>query len=151
MQLGEMTPADFGEVISFWKTIEGVGLNESDTPECLAIFLERNPGLSLVVRDQRQVIGAVLCGHDGRRGYLHHLAVAPEQRGQGLGSRLVETCLTRLGALGILKCNIFVYNDNDPGTLFWRKTGWLDRGDLKIMQKVIPPASDVPLSLEAIR
>ncbi len=138
MEIGEMSPADFDEVVSFWLSIEGVGLNESDTPECLAIFLKRNPGLSLVVRAGGQVVGAILCGHDGRRGYLHHLAVAPQYRKQGLGTTLVERCLSNLRALGILKGNIFVYNDNDPGTNFWRKNGWKDRADLKIMQRIIP-------------
>lgn len=142
MEIGEMSPADLIEVISFWRTMKGVGLNESDTPECLAIFLERNPGLSLIVRQDQRIVGAVLCGHDGRRGYLHHLAVVPECRNQGLGTRLVERCLSRLGALGILKCNIFVYNDNDHGAIFWRKTGYTDRSDLKIMQRVIAPSSE---------
>jgi N-acetylglutamate synthase len=143
MEIGAMSPADLAEVISFWRTMKGVGLNESDTPECLAIFLERNPGLSLIVRHSQKIVGAVLCGHDGRRGYLHHLAVAPECRNQGLGTKLVERCLGQLGELGILKCNIFVYNDNDPGTIFWRKNGYKDRSDLKIMQRVIVPAREL--------
>lgn len=143
MDIGEMTPADFDEVIPFWRATAGVGLNESDTPECLAIFLERNPGLSLIVRQDQKVVGAVLCGHDGRRGYLHHLAVDPECRNQGLGTMLVERCLSQLAALGILKCNIFVYNDNDPGTIFWHKNSFSDRSDLKIMQRVIASSSEL--------
>lgn len=92
-----------------------VGLNESDTPDLLFACLLRNPGLSLVVRHEGVVIAAVLCGHDGRRRYLHHLAVVPEYRGQGSGTVLVDRCLSKLESLGILKCNLCVYAENDGG------------------------------------
>lgn len=143
LQITEMLEADLPEVLKLWDSIEGVGLNESDTPDRLALYLRRNRGLSLVARDGGRVIGAVLCGHDGRRGYLHHLAVASPLRGQGLGRRLVEQCISLLAANGIQKCNIFVYADNDTGSAFWRKASWLDRGDLKIMQRVIDTRGDM--------
>ena len=131
----EMADSDCDEILSFWRNIPGVGLNGADTPEGLSAYLRRNPGLSLVVRHEGRIIGAVLCGHDGRRGYLHHLAIADEHRGQGIGKALVERCLSQLGSLGLQKCSIFVYADNDEGSQFWRRNGWLDRNDLKIMQR----------------
>jgi putative acetyltransferase len=131
-----MTIADFDEVTALWKKTEGVGLNESDTHEGTALFLERNPGLSLIARDENgTIIGAVLCGHDGRRGYLHHLAVASEHRRQGIGKSLVEACLSKLGELGIQKCNIFLYTDNVAGREFWQRHGWVERADLRMLQK----------------
>ena len=126
---------DLPTVLSLWSETEGVGLNESDEPEQLRAFLNRNPGLSLVARDSNKVIGAVLCGHDGRRGYLHHLAVVPAYRNQGLGRRMVEACLTSLAALGIPKCNIFLYADNEPGEQFWTRCGWSRRTDLQLLQR----------------
>ena len=132
----EMVQADIAEVLEFWHDMPGVGMNESDTVEQLTRFLKRNQGLSLVVRDGH-IVAAVLCGHDGRRGYMHHLAVAKEYRGRGIGTKLVETCLRKLHEIGIMKCNIFVYDDNDVGNDFWRSIGWLDRVDLKVMQRVI--------------
>ena len=129
-----LSMVDLDEVLALWRSSPGVGLNESDTPECLAIYLERNPGLSLVARREGQVIGAVLCGHDGRRGYLQHLAVCPACRGNGLGRRLVENCLARLAALGIRRCNIFVYVDNLDGQGFWHHLGWNERPELRVMQ-----------------
>ena len=69
------------------------------------------------------VIAAVLCGHDGRRGYLHHLAVDAGHRRQGLGRALVERCLARLAVAGIPKCNIFLFNDNAEGRRFWESSG----------------------------
>ena len=137
LSIEPMTAADFDEVLRLWQNTEGVGLNESDTPEHLAAYLKRNPDLSFVARVQSEIVGAVLCGHDGRRGYLHHLAVAQTYRRQGAGRRLVETCLRELEKLGILKCNIFLFADNADGELFWRHNGWIDRADLRVMQKGI--------------
>jgi putative acetyltransferase len=130
-----MTAGDLEAALRLWVETEGVGLNESDTPERLRAFLDRNPGLSLVVRDGPRLVGAVLCSHDGRRGYLHHLAVRPEYRGRGLGRQMVQRCLAALAALGIPKCVIFLFADNEPGERFWSRCGWSERGDLKLLQR----------------
>ncbi len=134
-----MTVCDLEAVLALWGRTEGVGLNESDTPDQLRAYLDRNPGLSLIARDGTRLAGAVLCGHDGRRGYLNHLAVAPEYRGRGLGRQMVETCLGALGAMGILKCNIFLYAGNGPGERFWNRCGWTARSDLKVLQRKTSP------------
>jgi ribosomal protein S18 acetylase RimI-like enzyme len=131
-----MMAADLESVLDLWGETDGVGLNESDTPEKLRSYLDRNPNLSLVARDDCRPIGAVLCGHDGRRGYLHHLAVVPAYRRHGVGHKMVETCLASLSALGILKCNVFLYADNDPGQEFWSRCGWSARNDLKVLQRL---------------
>jgi ribosomal protein S18 acetylase RimI-like enzyme len=134
-EIQTMTIEDYNDVHAFWSAQPGIGLNESDTRENIAVFLQRNLGLSIIVREKEQVIGAVLCGHDGRRGYLHHLAVAPEFRHQRLGSLLVERCLAALRELNILKCNIFVWSDNENGQKFWRAIGYVGRKDLLVMQR----------------
>jgi putative acetyltransferase len=135
-----LTAADLDDVLALWSTTDGVGLNECDTPEQLRAFLDRNPGLSLLARDGTRLAGAVLCGHDGRRGYLDHMAVLPEYRGRGLGRQMVESCLASLAALGILKCNIFLYADNESGQQFWNRCGWAARHDLKVLQRKTVPA-----------
>ena len=84
-----MTARDLDAVLALWGQTSGVGLNESDTPDQLRAYLDRNPGLSLIARDGTRLVAAVLCGHDGRRGYLNHLAVLPEYRGRGLGRQMV--------------------------------------------------------------
>lgn len=131
-----MRIADFDEVTVLWKRTEGVGLNESDERANIALFLERNPGLSLVARDEGgKIIGAVLCGQDGRRGYLHHLAVAAECRRRGIGGAIIEKCLAALAAQGIQKCNLFLFADNAAGREFWERRNWKERVDLRVLQK----------------
>ena len=130
-----MSESDLAAVLAFWQDMPGVGLNEGDTPASLRVYLDRNPGLSLVDRHGRQIVGAVLCGHDGRRGYLCHLAVLPKYRRHGLGRLLVDRCLVALASLGILKCNAFLYADNGSGEQFWKRCGWSERQDLKVLQR----------------
>jgi putative acetyltransferase len=131
----EMTVLDYPDVIAFWRNTEGVGLSGADTLEAISGNLARNPGHSFVARDDAQLVGAVLCGHDGRRGYLHHLAVQPSYRHQGIGQALVERCMERLKAVGIDKCHIFVYAANQDGQAFWKKTGWVLRTNLVLMSR----------------
>jgi len=132
--------ADYEAVLRLWQDTEGVGLNESDSRENLALYLARNPGLCRVAVCGDDIVGAVLCGHDGRRGYLHHLAVAETHRKLGLGRRLVEVCLADLARQGISKCNIFLFADNAAGEAFWQHNGWVKRPDLQVMQKNLAAA-----------
>ena len=130
-----MKLADYDEVFLLWQNTEGVGLNESDSRPAVASYLKRNPGMSFVAREGKAVVGAVLCGHDGRRGCLYHLAIAPSHRRNGLGTKLITRCLAELKKAGILKCNIFVYANNASGKRFWRRNGWKNREDLRMAQK----------------
>jgi putative acetyltransferase len=125
---------DCDAVIALWRRTEGVGLNESDTRRAIAAYLRRNPRLSFVAEKDGQIIGAVLCGHDGRRGYLHHLAVSKRHRRRGIGLQLVNACLAKLRKAGIQKCNIFIFADNAAGMKFWAHTGWSLRTELRLMQ-----------------
>ena len=135
-----MTADDYDEVADLWRNTEGIGLDEHvDTREGIAGYLARHPGLSFVARQEGRIIGAVLCGDDGRRGYLHHLAVATACRRKGIGRALVEACLAGLGSAGIPKCNIFLLADNELGKAFWTHNGWNERHDLKVLQKETKP------------
>jgi putative acetyltransferase len=93
--------------------------------------------MSFIARKDGKLVGAVLSGTDGRRGYLHHLAVAKTFRKQGVGKQLVEHCIEALGKAGITRCHIFVYRENRSGKVFWEQTGWFERNDLEIMSKNI--------------
>jgi putative acetyltransferase len=133
-----MAPTDLQEVLALWQSSEGIGLSGADGIEGIVTFLARNPGLSLVARDGGELAGAVLCGHDGRRGYLHHLAVAAPYRRRGVGRRLTERCLQGLGERGIQKCHVLVFGKNRGAVSFWQGLGWQARGDLCILSRLTP-------------
>lgn len=142
VRLHAMSVGDLPEVLDLWRRVDGVGLNESDTPPRLEAYLRRNPGLSRIARSvdkatgaMRELVAAVLCGHDGRRGYLHHLAVDPAWRRRGIARTLVGECLTGLAAEGITRCNLFVFADNADGHTFWNALGWRRRGELWMLQR----------------
>jgi putative acetyltransferase len=132
-----MAIADYAEVIALWRATEGLGLSESDEREPIAAYLDRNPGMSFVAVNGDCIVGAVLGGHDGRRGYLHHLAVTPGWRRRGIGRALVETSLAQLKAAGIPKFNLFLIDHNATGRAFWLKHGWTAREDLVLVQKTL--------------
>jgi len=128
-QLEPMTVDDYSEVLALWNSCEGVRANE--TKEELARILERNPGLCAVVRRGDALAAAVLCCHDGRRGYLYHLGVAPPFRELGLGRLLVQHSRDKLKEAGISRCSIFLVVGNQSGEAFWKRIGWRERTDLK--------------------
>ena len=132
-----MTTEDINAVLAMWNSIEGIGLDDDcDSVIGITKYIARNPDQSYVAYDNNKLVGAVLCGHDGRRGYLHHLAVVEECRDLGIGTALMNKCLSSLSKQGIPKCNIFLFLDNENGRLFWEHTGWNMRKDLAVLQKM---------------
>jgi ribosomal protein S18 acetylase RimI-like enzyme len=124
IQTREFSIADYDLAIELWSRVEGLDIAEGDDRESISRFLKQNQGLSRVATDGSTMVGVVLCGHDGRRGYIYHLAVDPACHGRGLAKRLVEECLTGLRRLGLKRVNILVAKDNPRGREFWRRTGW---------------------------
>lgn len=135
--LTPFTMSDYDAVIALWKLSVGVGLSHADTRESIQLYLERNPGMSFVAKQDDTVVGAVLSGHDGRRGYIHHLAVHPNCQRQGIGQQLVDNCFEALHAEGIQKCHLFIFKENQSGIAFWEGTGWRYREDIAVMSKMI--------------
>lgn len=130
-----MTIDDYDQVFKIWNETAGIGVSEADTLPKIQKFLERNEGLSFVCKDDGKVVGTVMAGHDGRRGFIYHLAVIPEYRGKGIANELIRNCLERLAAAGIDKCHLFVMKGNESGKNFWRKSGWEERGDIVVFSK----------------
>ena len=128
---------DYQKVIALWENCEGIGLSSADSKKNVEACLKRNSGMSFVARYKNEIIGAVLCGHDGRRGYLHHLAVHADFRNQGIGRSLVEKCVAALQSGGIQKCHLFIFSSNENGIRFWEKIGWTRRKDIGVVSKEI--------------
>jgi ribosomal protein S18 acetylase RimI-like enzyme len=137
----EMGMRDYDEVLALWQTSKGVGLSDADSKDGIARFLARNPGFSFVAREHDLLVGAILCGHDGRRGYIHHLAVSTTHRHRGVGGALADRALSALKAAGIQKCHLFVFTDNREALAFWKAIGWTQRIELFIMSRYTEDAA----------
>jgi len=125
-----MTLDDNHAVMALMAGTPGVAVRAADSPEAIARYLERNPGLSLVAEDDALIVACLFCGHDGRRGYLHHVVVDREHRGRGIGRALVDRALDSLAALGIYKTHLDVFATNAPALAFWQHAGWQRRDDI---------------------
>jgi ribosomal protein S18 acetylase RimI-like enzyme len=126
---------DYDAAVALWRESEGIVLGRADERDAIARFLAHNAGLSFVARHEGALVGAALCGSDGRRGFLHHVAVAAPHRRQGVARALVERCLDGLRHRGVGKCHVFVLGANDDAQRFWEREGWARRGDLVLMSR----------------
>ncbi len=135
ISIREMQPDDYDRIYQLWINTTGMGISDADSYQNIAKFLNRNPGLSFVACNNDKVIGTILCGHDGRRGYIYHVAVAENHRGRGIGQMLVSNSLKRLKNEGIQKCHIFVFPENEIGNAFWKAIGWTRRDDIYLYSK----------------
>ncbi|WP_320127645.1 GNAT family N-acetyltransferase [uncultured Sphaerochaeta sp.] len=133
-----MTLEDYEEVHALWLQTPGMGLNAfDDSKEGLGRYILRNPSTSFVARIDKSMVGCILCGHDGRRGYIYHLAVAQTCRKQGIARELVRHSLEALHQEGIGKVAFVVFGDNEGGNAFWTHLGFMERPDLVYRNKVI--------------
>lgn len=144
-QIYEMTRADYEEAYALWRRLPGIGLSDADSSCAIGSFLDRNPGLCFIARQGDALVGTCLCGSDGRRGYLYHLAVDPAARRQGIGQALVERSFAGLRAQNIHKCHIMVYGTNELGLSFWQAIGWKVRDEIEILSyDLVEPRKDSP-------
>ena len=133
-----MNISDYDGVYHLWINTPGMGLNTTDeSREGIARYLKRNPASSFVAEDGGRIIGAVMAGHDGRRGYLYHTAVLPEYRGQGIARHLVARAMDALEQEGISKVALVAFERNRLGNGFWEKIGFTLRDDLVYRNKSI--------------
>ena len=126
-----MVIEDYDKVKALWMTIHGFGIRSvDDSREGVERFLRRNPTSSVVAEEDGEIIGAILCGHDGRRGCLYHVCVAEGHRRRGIGKAMVVFCMNALKAEQINKVSLIAFTRNDIGNAFWNCIGWTKREDL---------------------
>lgn len=131
MKIRLMTISDYDDVYQLWLSTPGMGLNNlDDSFEGITKYLERNPNTCFVAEAGNKILGVILSGHDGRRGFIYHLAVADGVQRQGIGNALVENAISALKAEGINKVALVVYSGNMGGNIFWEKIGFTTRPDL---------------------
>lgn len=123
---------DLSLMLKLWKEIPGLGIGKSDEEELLGIFIKRNPSTCLVLRADNMLVGTVLGGFDGRRGYIYHLAVHQEYQGRGFGKLLLNSVLFELRELGAQKIHLFSFNDNKAAAEFYQQQGWQLRQDIQV-------------------
>lgn len=132
LEIREFVLGDYAGALQLWQATPGVGLSEADSRDNIALFLSRNPGSSFVALDGTEIVGTILGGHDGRRGLIHHLTVAPTQRRQGLGQHLVRLTLGALKQAGIQKCHLVMFQSNAEARAFWTRIGAEERVTLAL-------------------
>ena len=138
MQIRKMVIADYEEVYSLWTSCKGMGLNSlDDTKDGIARFLERNPDTCFVSLIDNRIVGAILVGSDGRRGYIYHTAVHPDFRNQGIAKAMVDVSLSAVENMGINKVALVVFGRNKIGNDFWEKMGFTTREDIIYRNKTI--------------
>ena len=138
MTIRKMSIDDYNGVYRLWLNTPGMGLNTTDdSREGIQKYLIRNPNTNFVSEKNGEIIGVILSGHDGRRGFINHTAVKVSERGSGVGGRLVECAMTALEREGINKVALVVYDKNEIGNNFWEKYGFTVRNDLVYRNKNI--------------
>lgn len=122
---------DYEGVKALWLSIKGFAIRSlDDSRQGVVRFLERNPDTSVVAVEDGKIVGAILCGHDGRRGCLYHVCVAEQYRMRGIGKAMVVFCMEALKAQKINKVSLIAFTANDIGNAFWKQIGWTKREDL---------------------
>jgi ribosomal protein S18 acetylase RimI-like enzyme len=131
-----MAVADYGQAYALWLDTPNMGLNNlDDSKDGIAKYLARNPNTCFVAEKDNAIVGVILCGHDGRRGYIHHAAVAAGEQRSGIGAALAAAALAALGREGINKAALVVFGKNEKGNTFWEKQGFTARPDLVYRNK----------------
>ncbi|MDN3659831.1 GNAT family N-acetyltransferase [Vibrio agarivorans] len=127
-----MDISDYPQVIQLWQGTDAMLLREADSLANIDKYLSHNSGLSFVAETSQEIIGAILVGTDGRRGYVQHLAVKESMRGEGIGASLIDSAVAALSAIGIEKTHLFVVNENIGAQRLYEKLGWFPRDEVRM-------------------
>lgn len=136
LQLRPMQPADYPQVAELWHNTPGMGMSEiDDSEQGIMVFLAFNPELNFVAFVDDVLSGVIMCGYDGRRATIYHMAVTQGQRGRGIGTALLQQLERKLSAKNISKGRLLVFANNQSGNQFWSKQGWILQSELNYYSK----------------
>ena len=139
-----MSVSDYDQIFELWQNTPGMGLNTTDdSREGIAKYLKRNPTSCFVAEANGKIVGVIMAGHDGRRGFIHHTAVLPNFRKQGIGKQLVDHAIAALDKEGIQKVGLAVFTTNATGNEFWENVGFTKRDDIVYRSKFIHPLTKI--------
>ena len=141
-----MTQNDYEEIINLWKSTDGMGLRSlDDSQQGISVFLKRNPTTNFVAIDNGKIVGTILCGHDGRRGYIYHTVVKESCRKQGIATKLINAAISALQQERITRVCLNVMETNQHGKSFWLNRGWEKKDFLGFYSKSITDKENIPL------
>lgn len=138
VKIRPMKEEDYPRVYELWKTIKGFGIRSvDDSKEGVERFIRRNPSTSMVAESQGKIVGAILCGHDGRRGCFYHVCVREDYRKRGIGKNMAVCAMKALQEERINKVCLIAFKRNEVGNSFWKSVGWTFREDLNYYDFVL--------------
>lgn len=124
--------SDYENAVALWQRAEDIRLRDADSKEGIKKYLLRNPGLSFIAESEGDLLGTIMAGHDGKRGYIQHLAVDEPYRKMGVATQLLKLCLNALFQEGIRKSHVHVLSHNELAKAFWQSRGWVGRTDIQV-------------------
>ncbi|MCL2254192.1 MAG: GNAT family N-acetyltransferase [Lachnospiraceae bacterium] len=145
--LKPMTIRHYPALQALWQSIKAFSINSiDDSREGIAAFLTRNPKTSVVCEQNGEIIGSILCGHDGRRGYFYHVCVSEDSRMQGIGKAMVDYCIEALKKENITKVSLLTFTHNRLGNTFWEKLGFTKRNDINLYDYLLNPENETTIN-----
>jgi N-acetylglutamate synthase len=134
-----LLPRDIQRAISFWRSIDGIFLHDNgeDSFNGIKAYLKRNQNFSFLAEFDGEIIGALMAGHDSRRGFIHHLGINPLFRKRGIGKKLLNLSIEQLKKAGIKKCALFVLKNNKPAHSFYKHLGWKKEDIVSVFSKIV--------------
>lgn len=146
MQIRLMNIDDYDEIFALWRQCRGMGLRSlDDSRDGVSAFLKRNPSSCFVAEEGGATVGAILCGNDGRRGYIYHMCVHSAYRNRGYGTALVEAACAALEKEGITRVCLNIVQGNEMAKKFWQDRGWEQKPFLEFYSKPVSDRQNLPL------
>ena len=138
MKIRAMEIGDYHKVYQLWQQIEGFGLRTiDDSEEGITRFLKRNPHTSVVAEEEGEIIGSILCGHDGRTGCFYHVCVEKSHRNRGIATKMTDFAIEALKQEHINKVSLVAFCSNETGNVCWHELGWKERKDLNCYDYIL--------------